>query len=229
MFLLHLMFTYYWILGTKKDNTLSNKKESLECDLSKSDGEAPILEIWWVLSYLSLLLITVPVWWVIEHAKIQSEGQIHLYKNCSYSIWPCAERKTLNKWLYQENSWFGLGGFYSISIIVGYLMPLSVFTYTLNMDADVTYWEKAWRKLHKNGASYIEQILEATFYVITFVRPPTSYLEKSIHMRRTCGTLYENQVRIHKWSSPMDVFTWMCKYWPTKKDISTTAQYGHRI
>ena len=30
------------------------------------------------------------------------------------------------------------------------------------IDADLVYWEKAWRQLHKNAKSYIKQILEAT-------------------------------------------------------------------
>ena len=42
------------------------------------------------------------------------------------------------------------------------------------MDADKTYTEKAKRKLPKNAASYIEQILEATSHTTIAVRPSTS-------------------------------------------------------
>ena len=37
--------------------------------------------------------------------------------------------------------------------------------------------KKAWRKLHKNAASCIEQIQEATSHKTTAVRPPTIHLE----------------------------------------------------
>ena len=36
--------------------------------------------------------------------------------------------------------WFGLVGFYGISIIVGYLMPNPVFTYILNIWFVNTFW-----------------------------------------------------------------------------------------
>ena len=44
------------------------------------------------------------------------------------------------------------------------------------MDANLTYREKAWRKLYKNTTSYIEQNLEATSIKGAAVRPPTSCL-----------------------------------------------------
>ena len=44
------------------------------------------------------------------------------------------------------------------------------------MDSDKVYWEEARRELHKNGISYIEQILEATFHEIVAIWPHTSYL-----------------------------------------------------
>ena len=44
------------------------------------------------------------------------------------------------------------------------------------MDADSVNREKAWRELHKNVTSYIEQNLEATSYKTAAVRPPTSHL-----------------------------------------------------
>ena len=43
------------------------------------------------------------------------------------------------------------------------------------VDANETYGEKAWRQLHKNGASNIEQVLEATPYKPATVRPPTTH------------------------------------------------------
>ena len=46
-----------------------------------------------------------------------------------------------------------------------------------HMDANKTYGEKAWRQLHKNAASNIEQILEATPYKTAVVRLPTSHHE----------------------------------------------------
>ena len=44
------------------------------------------------------------------------------------------------------------------------------------MYAELAYREKAWRELHKNATSYIEQILEATSHKTAAVRPPTSHL-----------------------------------------------------
>ena len=43
------------------------------------------------------------------------------------------------------------------------------------MDANLTYGEKAWRQLHKNAASRIEQVLEATPHKAAAVRPPTTH------------------------------------------------------
>ena len=45
------------------------------------------------------------------------------------------------------------------------------------MDANKTYGEKAWRQLHKNDASNIEQVLEATPNKTAAVRPLTSHHE----------------------------------------------------
>ena len=46
------------------------------------------------------------------------------------------------------------------------------------MDADKTSGEKAWRQLHKNCASNIEQVLEATPHKAAAVRPLTTHHEK---------------------------------------------------
>ena len=45
------------------------------------------------------------------------------------------------------------------------------------MDANNTYGEKAWRQLHKNTASNIEQDLEATPNKIAAIRPTTTQHE----------------------------------------------------
>ena len=45
------------------------------------------------------------------------------------------------------------------------------------MDANKTYGEKALRKLHKNAASYIEQVLEGAPHKAAAVRPPTTHHE----------------------------------------------------
>ena len=45
------------------------------------------------------------------------------------------------------------------------------------MDANKTYGEKSWRQLHKNAASNIENVLEATPNKAVAVRPPTTQLK----------------------------------------------------
>ena len=42
-------------------------------------------------------------------------------------------------------------------------------------DANETDGEKAWRQLHKNAASNIEQVLEAKPYKAAAIRPPTTH------------------------------------------------------
>ena len=42
------------------------------------------------------------------------------------------------------------------------------------MDANKTYGERAWRQLHKNAVSNIEQVLEAEPHKAAAVRPPTT-------------------------------------------------------
>ena len=44
-------------------------------------------------------------------------------------------------------------------------------------NANETYGEKTWRKLHKNVASHTEQVLETTPYKTADVRPPTTHHE----------------------------------------------------
>ena len=45
------------------------------------------------------------------------------------------------------------------------------------MDANKTAGEKAWRQLHENAASNIEQVLEATHHNTAAIRPPTTHHE----------------------------------------------------
>ena len=40
------------------------------------------------------------------------------------------------------------------------------------------YEEKAWRQLHKNDASCVEQVVEAATHKTAAVRPPTTHHEK---------------------------------------------------
>ena len=44
-----------------------------------------------------------------------------------------------------------------------------------HMDGNKTYGEKAWRQLHKDAASYIEKVLEATAYKTADVLPPATH------------------------------------------------------
>ena len=46
------------------------------------------------------------------------------------------------------------------------------------LDANKTAGEKARRQLHKNAASNIEQVLEATPHKAPTIQPPTSHHEK---------------------------------------------------
>ena len=45
------------------------------------------------------------------------------------------------------------------------------------MDVNKTYGEKAWRQLHKNSVSNIEQVLEAAPHKAAAVRPLTTHHE----------------------------------------------------
>ena len=50
-------------------------------------------------------------------------------------------------------------------------------SFVQTLDANKTAGEKAWRQLHKNAASNIEQVLEATPNKAPTIRPPTSHHE----------------------------------------------------
>ena len=45
------------------------------------------------------------------------------------------------------------------------------------MNANKTYGKKAWEQLHKDAASNIEQVLEATPPKTAAIRPPTTHHE----------------------------------------------------
>ena len=47
------------------------------------------------------------------------------------------------------------------------------------MDANKTYGEKAWRQLHKNAATNIEQVLEAAPHKAAALRRPTTHHENN--------------------------------------------------
>ena len=52
--------------------------------------------------------------------------------------------------------------------------------------------KKAWRQLHKNAASNIEQVVEAVPYKAVAVRPPTTHHENyQISTSQASGALLE--------------------------------------
>ena len=81
--------------------------------------------------------------WHINHCRLFNAKSffIHVYK--IYNIWFGWVLRHFNHcWLfnakssiyiYIENIWFGLVGFYGKSSIVGYLMPNHIYTYFLNI------------------------------------------------------------------------------------------------
>ena len=54
---------------------------------------------------------------------------------------------------------------------------ISTTTWMDHVDAKKAYGEKAWRQLHRNSSSCIEQFLEATLHKTTTTRPPTTHHE----------------------------------------------------
>ena len=66
------------------------------------------------------------------------------------------------------------------------------------MDSNKTYGVKAWRQLHKNDASNIEQDLEATLHKTSVVQPPTTLSRKlfnldELDMQDTVGEVGTNE------------------------------------
>ena len=60
------------------------------------------------------------------------------------------------------------------------------------MDATETAGEQAWRQLHKNAATNIEQVLGATSHKAAAVRPPTTNHENYPSLtNQACWTLLE--------------------------------------
>ena len=76
-----------------------------------------------------------------------------------------------------------------------------------HMDAYKTHWEKARRELHKNAASYNEQILEATLHEITDVRPFTSYKTIQVRWTRHVGNSCRSKGELLSDFFHMDPFT----------------------
>ena len=61
------------------------------------------------------------------------------------------------------------------------------------VDANKTYEEKAWRQLHKNVASSVEQVLKAVTNKAATVRPLTIHHENyPSSTNQTSGTLLDN-------------------------------------
>ena len=75
------------------------------------------------------------------------------------------------------------------------------------IDTNKTYGEKAWRQFHKNAASNIKQVLEATPRRAAAVRPPS--ITKTIQFRRTihAGHCRRSKDELKKRYTPVDLFT----------------------
>ena len=96
-----------------------------------------------------------------------------------------------------------------------------------HLDANKTAGE-AGRQLHKNVASNIGQVLEATPYKATTIRPPASQHENyPSWTNQTRRTLLEKQRRAHKWFTPMDPYIWPSKGRTTSSNIHTADMWGY--
>ena len=92
------------------------------------------------------------------------------------------------------------------------------------MDANLAAGEKAWRQLHKNAASNIEQVLDASPNKAAAVRPLTARHENYPNQtNRTRRTLLEKWGGAHKWCTPIDPFTWPSKSKATSSNLHTAA------
>ena len=58
-----------------------------------------------------------------------------------------------------------------------YTQPTDTAVWMHYLDANKTAGEEAWQQLHKNAASNIEQVLEATPHKTPTIRPPASHHE----------------------------------------------------
>ena len=92
------------------------------------------------------------------------------------------------------------------------------------MDANKTSGEEARRQLHKNAASYLEQVMAATPNKSPTVRPPAYYHKNySSETNQTCPTLLEKKGRTHKLCTLMDPNTWPCKSRTTSTNIHSAT------
>ena len=92
------------------------------------------------------------------------------------------------------------------------------------LDAKKATGEKYRRQLHKNAASNIEQVLEATPHKAPTIRPP-----KTIQVRPTrhAGYCWRSRDELHKWCTPMDPHIWPSKSRTTSSNIHTAAARGY--
>ena len=93
------------------------------------------------------------------------------------------------------------------------------------LDANKTAGEETRRQLHKNAASNIEQVLEATPHKAPTIRSPTSHQENyPSQTNQTCRTQLEKQGRAHKWCTPMDPRIWPNKSRTTNSNIQQLCE-----
>ena len=62
-----------------------------------------------------------------------------------------------------------------VNIRLGVLLLIPKSPQMHDMDAHLTYREKAWRQLHKNVVGCIEKVLEAIPHKTAAFRPPTAH------------------------------------------------------
>ena len=91
--------------------------------------------------------------------------------------------------------------------------------------------EEAGRKLHKNVESSIKQVLATNTprdsnYTDTCPPSQKTYTSST---NQTRGTLLEKQGRAHKWCTPVDPHSWMCKCGTTSTNLHTAAMWGHGL
>ena len=96
------------------------------------------------------------------------------------------------------------------------------------LNANKTTGDKAIRQLHKNVASNIEQVLEATLHKAPTIWPHTSQHENyPSSTNQTCRTQLEKQGRAHKRWIPRDPHIWPRKSRTTSVNIHTVALWGY--
>ena len=114
--------------------------------------------------------------------------------------------------------------FFQAAVVSILLYGCTTWTLTKRLE------KKARRQLHKNAASNIEQVLEATPQKAPTIRPPTSHHENyPSWTNQICGTLLEKQGRAHKWCTPMNPRIWSGKSRTTSSNIHTAALRGYGI